>query len=67
MREWFFNKRKDSTFEIWLESEHLDWLYYISGLRDAYLAWTTPDILPFAPIQVTVLVFLGSVRLTKRC
>ncbi|MCS0952800.1 hypothetical protein NXZ59_19975 [Escherichia coli] len=54
MREWFFNKRKDSTFEIWLESEHLDWLYYISGLRDAYLAWTTPDILPFAPIQVTV-------------
>ncbi|MDY4336122.1 hypothetical protein AB6D30_20840 [Pectobacterium brasiliense] len=54
MREWFFKKRKDSTLEIWLDEEHLDWLEYITSLRDSYRAWTNPDILPFSPIQVTV-------------
>ena len=65
MREWFFNKRKDSTFEIWLEKGHLDWLDYISGLRESYLAWTNPDIMPFSPIQATVPGFSWSRAIDK--
>lgn len=54
MREWFFEKRKESTFEIWLDEEHLDWLEYIAGLRESYLVLKDPDILPFSPIHATV-------------
>ncbi|EAB9157681.1 hypothetical protein IRJ29_17840 [Salmonella enterica subsp. enterica] len=58
MREWFFNKRKESTFEIWLDEEDLGWLEFIAGLRLSHLAWTDSDILPFSPIQATVPGFL---------
>ncbi|HFQ9896492.1 hypothetical protein [Klebsiella pneumoniae] len=58
MREWFFNKRKESSFEILLDEEDLGWLEYIAGLRFSYLAWTDSDILPFSPIQATVPGFL---------
>ncbi|EPY4531365.1 hypothetical protein [Klebsiella variicola] len=58
MREWFFNKRKESSFEILLDEEDLGWLEYIAGLRFSHLAWTDSDILPFSPIQATVPGFL---------
>ncbi|MHB4798121.1 hypothetical protein ACYB50_19810 [Klebsiella pneumoniae] len=58
MREWFFNKRKKSSFEILLDEEDLGWLEYIADIRFSHLAWTDSDILPFAPIQATVPGFL---------
>ncbi|MCW5031545.1 hypothetical protein M7960_21750 [Enterobacter hormaechei subsp. xiangfangensis] len=43
----------------------MDWLDYISGLRESYLAWTNPDIMPFSPIQATVPGFSWSRAIDK--
>ncbi|MCS5771085.1 hypothetical protein LNP47_28290 [Klebsiella pneumoniae subsp. pneumoniae] len=68
MREWFFNKRKKSSFEILLDEEDLGWLEYIADIRFSHLAWTDSDILPFAPIQATVpRIFVAASNRYRNC
>ncbi|EGK9910313.1 hypothetical protein IOV16_004272 [Salmonella enterica] len=54
MRQWFFAKRRESTFEITLSHEQIDWLAYIIELPAYPYAWHRDTILPFHPMQAIV-------------
>lgn len=54
MRQWFFAKRCESTFEIALSEEQIDWLAYIAELPVYPYALHRDDLLPFHPMQATV-------------
>jgi len=54
MRQWFFAKRCESTFEIALSEEQIDWLAYIVALPVYPYAWHRDDLLPFHPMQAIV-------------
>lgn len=54
MRQWFFNKRVESTFKITLDIDQLEWLSYIAGLPVYPHASFRESLIPFHPVQATV-------------
>ncbi|HHH2458545.1 hypothetical protein OE187_00985 [Klebsiella pneumoniae] len=53
MRRWFFQKRVDSTFKLFLTEEQVSWLHYITV--NTSVNWGDVNgVVPFSPVQATI-------------
>lgn len=54
MRQWFFEKRVNSTFSVTISEEEISWLSFIISLNGYYNLNLRNEIIPFKPVQATI-------------
>ena len=57
MREWFFEKRKQSNLPIKVTWEYVNWLWYISNTKSRIPVYFRDETYKFHPSQATILGF----------
>lgn len=54
MREWFFEKRKQSDLSVKVTWEYVNWLWYISNTKNGIPVYFREEIYKFHPSQATI-------------